>query len=61
MARAKVLIVEDDDLTLAGDGFAALGLLGEDSGFAAVLLDRIMPGMDGREVLKGMVAEIMHP
>jgi len=72
MPRPKILIVEDDDLTssllkgtlaregygitLAGDGLAALDILGDDSGFAAVLLDRLMPGMDGLQVLKRMKA-----
>jgi CheY-like chemotaxis protein len=72
MPRPKILIVEDDDLTsallkgtlaregygitLAGDGLAALELLGDDPGFAAVLLDRLMPGMDGLQVLKRMKA-----
>ncbi|BDU74304.1 response regulator [Mesoterricola silvestris] len=72
MARPKILIVEDDaltasllrgtlareghEITLAGDGLAALRILEEDASFATVLLDRLMPGMDGLQVLRHMKA-----
>jgi CheY-like chemotaxis protein/serine phosphatase RsbU (regulator of sigma subunit) len=39
-------------LTMAEDGEQALALLGDGRAFDAVLLDRMMPGIDGIEVLK---------
>jgi CheY-like chemotaxis protein len=63
---ARVLVVDDNDAlrenlaealqlegyepTVAQDGSAALRLLADEE-FDAVLLDLVMPGLDGREVL----------
>jgi CheY-like chemotaxis protein/serine phosphatase RsbU (regulator of sigma subunit) len=49
---AAYLEREDFTLTMAEDGEQALALLGNGGAFDAVLLDRMMPGIDGIEVLK---------
>jgi CheY-like chemotaxis protein len=48
---------EDCELVEAGDGEAALALLHGAQAFDAVLLDRMMPGIDGLEVLQRMKQE----
>jgi CheY-like chemotaxis protein len=66
LPRARILVVEDNDalrenlaeaLELEGyavavdaDGASALKRLGDDPAFAVVLLDLVMPGIDGREL-----------
>ncbi len=68
MNSARLLVVDDEqinleiiaeylegqgfDLTLAQDGEQALRLLTEGRSFDAVILDRMMPGLDGLEVLR---------
>jgi CheY-like chemotaxis protein len=65
--RARILVVDDNDalrenlaealelegyeVATASDGAGAIARLADDAAFAAVLLDLMMPGMDGREVL----------
>jgi DNA-binding response OmpR family regulator len=51
-----VLGIEGFDVLLAGDGRAALDLARE-IGPDVILLDRIMPRMDGRELLGALRAE----
>jgi CheY-like chemotaxis protein len=48
---AEALELEGYEVAVASDGRGALARLGEDPRFAAVLLDLMMPGMDGRELL----------
>ena len=48
---AEALQLEGFDVAVAPDGVKALARLDAEPGFAAVLLDLMMPGMDGREVL----------
>ncbi len=48
---AEALELEGYDVAVASDGQGALARLGENPDFAVVLLDLMMPGMDGREVL----------
>ncbi len=48
---AEALQLEGFEVAVAPDGAKALAHLDADPGFAAVLLDLMMPGMDGREVL----------
>ena len=71
--RTKILMVDDDALnrdilneylTEAGyeaveadDGDTALKLLGEVEGIEAILLDRMMPRLNGMEVLKAVKAD----
>jgi CheY-like chemotaxis protein/anti-sigma regulatory factor (Ser/Thr protein kinase) len=66
--RARLLVVDDEEvnreiiaeyldgepwaLTMAADGAAALELLAAPDAFDAVVLDRMMPGVDGMEVLR---------
>lgn len=68
MSGARLLVVDDEqinleiiaeylegqgfDLTLVQDGEQALRLLTEGRSFDAVILDRMMPGLDGLEVLR---------
>ena len=67
MSGARLLVVDEQinleiiaeylegqgfDLTLAQDGEKALRLLTEGRSFDAVILDRMMPGLDGLEVLR---------
>jgi CheY-like chemotaxis protein len=70
---ARILVVDDNDalrenlaealelegyaVAVAADGRGALAQLEEDPQFAAVLLDLMMPGMDGREVLTRIRAD----
>jgi CheY-like chemotaxis protein len=48
---------EDCELVEAEDGERALELLAQPGRFGAVLLDRMMPGIDGLEVLRRMKTE----
>jgi CheY-like chemotaxis protein len=66
-ARARILVVDDNEalrenlaealelegyeVVVAADGPDALARLDEDPSIGIVLLDLMMPGMDGREVL----------
>jgi DNA-binding response OmpR family regulator len=70
--RKKILTVDDDainrdilneyltgadyDVTEADDGDTALEILARDNGIDAILLDRMMPRLDGMEVLKAVKA-----
>jgi CheY-like chemotaxis protein len=55
---AEYLDGEDCDLTTAGDGAQALSLLRNGGApFDAVVLDRMMPGTDGMEVLRQIKAD----
>lgn len=54
---AETLEPEGCELTMAADGEQALGLLRDDNAaFDAVLLDRMMPGVGGMEVLRQIKA-----
>ncbi len=73
--RARVLVVDDDrstrllfthalecagfDVAVASDGAVALNLLRHAS-FDILLLDSIMPGLSGREVLTRLRADLPH-
>jgi CheY-like chemotaxis protein len=48
---AEALELEGYQVAVAADGEAALAQLAGEHGFAAVLLDLMMPGMDGRALL----------
>ncbi len=48
---AEALELEGYEVAVAADGNGALAQLDEDPRFAAVLLDLMMPGMDGRQLL----------
>ena len=48
---AEALELEGFEVAVAADGPGALARLDEDPSFAVVLLDLVMPGMDGRAVL----------
>jgi CheY-like chemotaxis protein len=48
---AEALELEGFEVAMAADGPEALARLGEDPLFAVVLLDLVMPGLDGRAVL----------
>jgi CheY-like chemotaxis protein/anti-sigma regulatory factor (Ser/Thr protein kinase) len=70
--QAKILVVDDEPVNLeiinehledegyqvetAQSGEQALTVLSEDNGFDLILLDRMMPGIDGIEVLKQIKA-----
>lgn len=72
----KILSVDDDALNRdilteyltdagyevieAGDGDTALELLGETADIDAILLDRMMPRLDGMEVLKAVKADARY-
>jgi CheY-like chemotaxis protein len=49
---AECLEIEGYEVALAADGAAALALLEEESTPAAVLLDLMMPGLSGRDVVE---------
>ena len=64
---ASILIVDDNpkfladalpmygyDVTVANDGLEALKILGNDSNFDLILLDVMMPNMDGWDTLKAI-------
>lgn len=54
----EYLAERDYELVTAGDGASALALLAEDrERFDLVLLDRMMPGLDGMEVLRRIKAD----
>jgi CheY-like chemotaxis protein len=73
MNSQRLLVVDDEEinreiiaeyldgagyqLTLAESGAQALGLLSGGAEFDAVILDRMMPGIDGLEVLRRMQAQ----
>jgi CheY-like chemotaxis protein len=70
MSSARLLVVDDEEinleiiseylegesfeLTMVEDGEAALALLNGGQSFDVVILDRMMPGLDGLEVLRRM-------
>ncbi len=49
---AEALELEGYDVAVAADAAGALAKLAEDPPFRAMLLDLVMPGMDGRELLE---------
>ena len=49
---AEALQLEGYEVAVAADGAGALARLGEDAPFGVVLLDLMMPGMNGRELLR---------
>jgi CheY-like chemotaxis protein len=49
---AECLEIEGYEVALAADGAAALAILEEESTPAAVLLDLMMPGLSGRDVVE---------
>ena len=49
---AEALQLEGYDVAVAEDGARALAHLDADPSFGVVLLDLMMPGMDGRELLQ---------
>jgi len=51
---AEYLEGDDFELTMVGNGERALALLSGAQSFDAVILDRMMPGLDGLEVLRRM-------
>ena len=73
MQSARVLVVDDEPMNLeiigeylsdtlynfeaVESGEAAWAALSSDNGFDLVLLDRMMPGVDGMEILRRMKAE----
>lgn len=76
MDKAKILIVEDDDFlrevyveTLVDEGYTVeMAIDGEEGmgkikqgGYDLVLLDIVMPKMDGLSVVKKIRAEGLHP
>jgi CheY-like chemotaxis protein len=48
---AEALELEGYEVAVAADGETALAVLGGEASFQAILLDLMMPGMDGREML----------
>lgn len=48
---AEALTLEGFDVAAASDGPRALAMLEADATFGVVLLDLVMPGMDGRELV----------
>lgn len=73
MTQPRLLVVDDDwliasilehmlreggyQVQVASDGLSALALLEKDPAFDTILLDRMMPGLDGLEVLARLKAD----
>ena len=60
MKLTRMLESEGNTISVANDGYQALEILRERT-FDLVLLDVVMPGMDGFQVLQAMKAESAMP
>jgi CheY-like chemotaxis protein len=54
---AEALVLEGFEVETASDGTRALARLAEDPAFGVVLMDLVMPGMDGRELVERIRAD----
>ncbi len=57
---AEALVLEGYEVAIASDGEGALAQLDADPSFAVVLLDLMMPGMTGREILSRIRSDPRH-